>query len=495
MALFDPERKRIVIRVVYDGPGHAGKTTNLLRLSTSFAAWRRSDLVSPATIGERTQYFDWLEVDGGLLRSYPIRAQLLTVPGQRELSLRRKFVIERADVVVFVADSQPDGVAEARAFYSELCEQLASLPAPVPIIFQANKQDLPGAIKPPKLARMISEGLRKPDQIRGSVASNNDGVKQTLALALRFGSETVRKLWASEDPQAKAGEVGDADSTYAALEHHEAERARGRSTKLVPTLPSASLPSNQLWPPVSARVLLEQIEGKAMRRIPTPDRPERHIYEVDGWRLASGTDRLYDSHDEALAAMTRLARRKVALATWLPEPSAVVFAGKDPAGEVDPSGAGFWLWTLDPVLPSLADELGDPDPDRRREGLSCFAEIIVGAEALAESHKLLVDLDPAAFALQTGDRVRTRYLGERLEVGGELDSVAAIVEQAERFAKDEAAIEDFCEILCLGFHYAPVGGERRAALCEALAAAEVVSPAAARVCDSARRVLARPAHT
>lgn len=26
MALFDPERKRIVIRVVHDGPGHAGKT-------------------------------------------------------------------------------------------------------------------------------------------------------------------------------------------------------------------------------------------------------------------------------------------------------------------------------------------------------------------------------------------------------------------------------------------------------------------------------------
>ena len=63
MARFDPERKRIVIRVVYDGPGHAGKTTNLQRLSKSFASWRRSDLVSPNTLGERTQYFDWLEVD------------------------------------------------------------------------------------------------------------------------------------------------------------------------------------------------------------------------------------------------------------------------------------------------------------------------------------------------------------------------------------------------------------------------------------------------
>ncbi len=488
MALFDPERKRIVIRVVYDGPGHAGKTTNLQRLSTSFAAWRRSDLVSPATIGERTQYFDWLEVDGGLLRSYPIRAQLLTVPGQRELTLRRKFVIERADVVVFVADSQPEGVAEARSFYAELCEQLAGFPTPVPVVFQANKQDLPGALAPAKLARLICEDLRKPDQIKGSVASNNDGVKQTLSVALRLGSEAVRELWAREDPKAKAGEVGDAGSTFAALEHHEAERARGRSATLTPTLPSSETPSTQLWPAISGRALLAELDGEPLRRIPTPDRPGRHVYEAGGWRLTTGTDRLYDDPDAALAAMVKLTRRKVALAAWLPEPSVVALAD-------DPGGAGTWLWTLDPILPSVADELAHEDPDRRVEALARYAEILVGAEALAESSELLVELDPAAFALQAGDRLRTRYVGERLEVGDALDVVGPCVAIAERFAADDVALSDFTEILCLGLHYAPVDAARRAALHEAFGAAKVHSEGAQRLCASARTVLARPAHT
>jgi signal recognition particle receptor subunit beta len=487
MALFDPERKRIVIRVVYDGPGHAGKTTNLRRLSTSFAAWRRSELVSPATIGERTQYFDWLEVDGGLLRSYPIRAQLLTVPGQRELTLRRKFVIERADVVVFVADSQPSAVEEARSFYAELCEQLATFPAAVPIIFQANKQDLPGALKPPKLAAMVCQGLQAPEQILRSVARNDDGVKQTLAAALRIGSEAVRKLWANADPKSKAGEVGDAQSTFVELEHHEAERARGRTRAPMPTLPSPSLPSTRVWPPISGRALLGALEGRPVQRIPTPDRPERFVCEVDGWRLRTGSDWLFEDEASASAAMEVLAGRKVALAAWLPEPCAVATA-------VDPHGAGVWLWTVDPVLPSLADELGHADLDRRIEALARFAEVVVGAEALAETHELLVDLDPAAFVLQTGDRVRTRYVGERLDAGRDLDAVSPVVALAERFESDEPALADFVEILCLGFHYAPRDRERRAALREAFAEAELSSRGARRVRDAVKSVLARAAH-
>ncbi|MFO7565689.1 MAG: GTPase domain-containing protein [Enhygromyxa sp.] len=509
MALFDPERKRVVIRVVYDGPGHAGKTTNLQRLAASFAAWRRSDLVSPGTIGERTQYFDWLEVDGGLLRSYPIRAQLLTVPGQRELALRRRFVIERADVVVFVADSQPGGVEEAQSFYAELCEQLASLPSPVPIVFQANKQDLPGALKPATLAAAVCEGLPRPKQVVRSVASNNDGVKQTLAVALRIGSEAVRQLWAGVDPAKRSaaprgpalpetmvgevGEVGDPDSTLAALEHHEAERSRGRKATSVPTLPAASQASTRVWPPQSGRALLEQLEGKPVRRVPTPDRPERYVLELrqsgdsPPWRLLTGTDRFFDDEASALAAMELLASRKVALGAWLPEPCAIACA-------VDSSGGGAWLWTVDPVLWTLAEELEQRDEDRRRDALACYAEVIVGAEALAETHELLVELDPGVFGLQSGDRVRTRYLGERLEAGRDLDSIGPILATAERFAADESALAEYVEILCLGFHYAPQSAERRATLRERLAEAEPRSPGAARLCKALRMVLRQAAH-
>jgi signal recognition particle receptor subunit beta len=490
MALFDPERERIVIRVVYDGPGHAGKTTNLARLCRAFASWRRSEMVSPATLGERTQYFDWLEVDGGLLASYPIRAQLLTVPGQRELTLRRKFVIERADVVVFVADSQPDSVAESRAFYAELCEQLAAFPDEVPIILQANKQDLPGAIKPPALAKAISQGLRAPAHVFGSVATTDQGVKQTLTIALKLGSDLLRKRLAGSKVQSIAGAVGDAAGTFAALEHHEASLARERlGSTFEPPRPSSSLPNTHLWPGVTGRTLLRSLDDTDLRRVSDPDDLEQVVLEARGWRLSTGAARRFDTDEAGLAVLAQSTRRKVALAGWLPEPCAVAL-------QTDPAGTGAWLWTIDPILPSLADELEASEAGRRQQALARFAEVITGALAIAETRGLIVDLDPACFGVQAdeGDRDRTRYVGERLDWGGELPGVVDVVfGMVERFGSEPLAIAEFAETLCMGLRSVPIDGDRRVALQREFIAADPRSRAAARVRDTAVMALARPA--
>lgn len=490
MALFDPERERIVIRVVYDGPGHAGKTTNLARLCRAFASWRRSDMVSPATLGERTQYFDWLEVDGGLLASYPIRAQLLTVPGQRELALRRKFVIERADVVVFVADSQPDSVAESRSFYAELCEQLAGFPNEVPIVLQANKQDLPGAIKPPALAKAISQGLRAPTQVFGSVATSDQGVKQTLTVALKLGSDLLRKRLGANKIQSIAGSVGDAAGTFAALARHEAHTARERlGATLEPPRPTASLPTTHLWPPVTGRTLLTSLGGLELRRVSDPDDRDRVVLECPGWRFSTGSDRCFDGDDVGLHAMWQLTRRKVALAGWLPEPCAVAL-------QPDPAGTGHWLWTIDPVLPSLADELDASEAGRRQQALARFAEVITGALAIVETRGLIIDLDPACFGVQSdeGDRDRTRYIGERLDAGTALEGVVELVfGMVERFASEPLAIAEFAETLGLGLRHVPIDWDRRVALQQAFMAAAPQSRAAERLRDTAIVGLSRPA--
>jgi signal recognition particle receptor subunit beta len=489
MALFDPERERIVIRVVYDGPGHAGKTTNLARLCKAFASWRRSEMVSPATLGERTQYFDWLEVDGGLLNSYPIRAQLLTVPGQRELTLRRRFVIERADVVVFVADSQPESLPESRAFYAELCEQLAAFPEDVPIVLQANKQDLRGAIKPPALAKAISEGLRPPAQVIGSVAKTDQGVKQTLTVALKLGSDLLRKRLGANKVHSLAGVAGDAAGTFAALEHHEAAIARERlGARLEPTRPSASLPATHLWPPVTGRSLLGSLENVQLRRV-SGDDGDRVVLEGSGWRLTTAIDRRFDDEDAGLAVMGQSTRRKVALAGWLPEPCAVAL-------QADPAGTGHWLWTIDPVLPSLADELASSDAARRQQALARFAEVITGALALAETRDLIVDLDPACFGVQAdeGDRDRTRYIGERLDAGSTIPDVVEVVfAMVERFGQEQSAIAEFAETLCMGLRSVPIDWERRVALQRQFIVADPPTNAAARVRDHAVMALSRPA--
>jgi signal recognition particle receptor subunit beta len=490
MALFDPERKRIVIRVVYDGPGHAGKTTNLQRLCKSFQSWRRSELVSPNTLGERTQYFDWLEVDGGLLHGHPVRAQLLTVPGQTELRLRRQFVIERADVVVFVADSQAAAIPEARHFYAELCEQLSCFEQPVPIVFQANKQDVAGALRPEELARRVCEGQRKPAQVSGSVATTDRGVKQTLTTALRLASELLRDRWSSTDVRNQIGEVGDAATVYAALEHREAQIARGRPAQLRPTLPSPELPSTQIWPPISGRSVISQVYGRELRRRSDAAHPERMVLEVatdtGNWRIMGGTDRLFEDLDSAQTALLHLCRRMVALGSWLVEPIALAVAS-DGAGQV------AWLWSIQPLLPTLADALADADVEQRQAALLRFAEVAIGAEALAERSGVLVELDPANFAVQHDDRERTRYVGHVVEAGDAIDIVGPLFSLAQRFANDEIALADLTEVLCLGLHHVPADGERRASLRRSFAQAEIDALGPRRVRDAAMRILARPA--
>ncbi|MFV8756718.1 GTP-binding protein [Nannocystaceae bacterium ST9] len=490
MALFDPERERIVIRVVYDGPGHAGKTTNLARLCRAFASWRRSDLVSPNTLGERTQYFDWLEVDGGLLASYPIRAQLLTVPGQRELTLRRKFVIERADVVVFVADSQPDALAESRAFYAELCEQLAGFPDEVPIILQANKQDLPGAMKPQVLAKAISQGSRPPAQVFGTVATTDKGVKQTLTVALKLGSDLLRKRLGAQKVQSLRGEAGDVAGTFAALEHHEATLARERlGARLEPPRPSASLPATHLWPPITGRSLLHSLAEVPLTRSATPTDSDHVVLEGGGWRLTTRAELCFVGDDSGLLAMWQLTRRKVALAGWLPEPCAVAL-------QPDPAGTGLWLWSIDPILPSLADELAADDSGRRHRALARYAEVLGGALAIAETRGLLVDLDPAAFAVQAdeGDRDRTRYLGERIDAGDAIVGLPGLVfGMVERFRGEPMALAEFAETLCLGLQSVPIDWDRRVALQREFIAAEPASPDSARLRDAVVVVLGKPA--
>ncbi|EDM80412.1 probable gliding protein mglA [Plesiocystis pacifica SIR-1] len=507
MAVFDPERKRIVIRVVYDGPGHAGKTTNLRRLTKRYASWRRSDMLSPNTHGERTQFFDWLEVDGGLHRGFPLRAQLLTVPGQRELTLRRKFVIEKADVVVFVADSREAALPEAREFYAELCEQLASLPQPVPIVFQANKQDLPGALEPAKVAKRVCQGLTKPAKVQSSVATSEKGVKQTLAHALRLASSGLRQQWKGRDIKDQAGDaaaVGSAEATLAALTDHESARAAGKRGAPRPSLPSATIPSTHLWPLSSARAVLTQINGQAngqsngqpsgaveLARVSDPANVEELVLEGGGWRLATGRARHYASEEAGLAALQTLARRKIALASWLPEPSTLAL---QTAPEED--GGGAWLWAVEPRLPRLAETLRGYDADLRREALARFAEACVGAEALAEHHGLLVDLRPECFAVQEGDRARTRYVGDRLDAGDTVEGLARVLlSLADAHAKDEAAVADYCESLCLGFHHAPVDSTRRAALYGDIAEHEPSSAPGRRTQRALLAVLGRPAHT
>ena len=70
MAVYDSSIQKLVVRIVYDGPGTAGKTTNLQQLYGFFSDWRRGELHSTPNSEGRTQSLDWLQLDGGLVRGH-----------------------------------------------------------------------------------------------------------------------------------------------------------------------------------------------------------------------------------------------------------------------------------------------------------------------------------------------------------------------------------------------------------------------------------------
>src|SRR6185369_13762485 len=76
-------------------------------------------------------FFDFLPLDLGQISGFTTKFQLYTVPGQVYYQTTRKLVLQGADGVVFVADSQ-------RRQLEENIESLQDL--------QYNKQDLPSEL-------------------------------------------------------------------------------------------------------------------------------------------------------------------------------------------------------------------------------------------------------------------------------------------------------------------------------------------------------------
>lgn len=103
-------------------------------------------MISLATEGDRTLYFDFLPVHLGKVRDLDLRLQLYTVPGQVFYGATRRLVLEGADGVVFVADSQRDARERNQESLSDLRENLQRFGTPfeeLPCVIQYNKRDLP----------------------------------------------------------------------------------------------------------------------------------------------------------------------------------------------------------------------------------------------------------------------------------------------------------------------------------------------------------------
>jgi signal recognition particle receptor subunit beta len=149
MSLVNFAAREITCKIVYYGPGRSGKTTNLQYIFGRVPEPRRGRMVSLATHGDRTLFFDFLPLDLGNISGFQTRFQLYTVPGQSYYNATRRLVLQGADGVVFVADSQARRFEENLESLQNLHENLLGQGVDVrqvPVVFQYNKQDLPSEL-------------------------------------------------------------------------------------------------------------------------------------------------------------------------------------------------------------------------------------------------------------------------------------------------------------------------------------------------------------
>ncbi len=161
MPLVNYVAREITCKIVYYGPGRSGKTTNLRCIHEQLPAGRAGSMVSLATQGDRTLFFDFLPVDLGVVGGFTTRFQLYTVPGQSYYASTRTLVLQGADAVVFVADSRRRQLDENVESLRDLHEHLAEHgvdPRAIPLVMQYNKQDLPRelAADPLELAEALN---------------------------------------------------------------------------------------------------------------------------------------------------------------------------------------------------------------------------------------------------------------------------------------------------------------------------------------------------
>jgi mutual gliding-motility protein MglA len=180
MALINIAAQEIHCKIVYYGIGYCGKTTNLQYVHKSINPSARGDMLSIATETERTLFFDFLPLDLGSVHGFRTRFHLYTVPGQILYERTRLAVLNGADGIVFVVDSQAEKFEENVQSITELEMHLRRLGKDLgnfPFVIQWNKRDLPSALPLPVLDRYLN---RRRVPSFEAVAANGKGVYATL---------------------------------------------------------------------------------------------------------------------------------------------------------------------------------------------------------------------------------------------------------------------------------------------------------------------------
>jgi mutual gliding-motility protein MglA len=186
MVQINLEAREITLKIVYYGPALSGKTTNLQAVHQLMDASARGRLMILDTSDDRTLFFDLMPVFFRSRSGFTVKVKLFTVPGQVMHNSTRRIVLQGADGVAFVADSQKEMAQANNDSWRDMQQNLKLNgldPATLPIVIQFNKRDMPD-VRPDE--ELDEVGRRGREKVFKAVAIRGEGVLETLEGILRM---------------------------------------------------------------------------------------------------------------------------------------------------------------------------------------------------------------------------------------------------------------------------------------------------------------------
>lgn len=382
MPIVDKERGVLVVRVVYDGPPMSGKTTTLRALAKGLGV----AISSPEERDGRTLFFDWVEYVGGIFEGRKIRCQIVSVPGQKELSNRRRKLLEAADAVVMVADTRAAAIDDAYALLGDLLQWSRAQEPPVGVVIQANKRDAPDSVPRAQIHERFAQIA--PLALIDTVATTGEGVREAFVFAVRLALDRVRTLASARRLREGSPDVDGAAELLNSLKPlsvaplafasaNDGDPPRTREPPVDPVaiefehlvpgartngsfapadhdngtervfVPDPLMPGGFIWPPVDGRMLLHEVAQLVRTPVLTPCGDWWAAGE--GWRFHSAASSLFQSADSGRQELIEWARLHVANVHRLSPGRTVILA--------DAGGGRFRLWQLVRVSHALRDRL------------------------------------------------------------------------------------------------------------------------------------------
>jgi signal recognition particle receptor subunit beta len=189
MAQLSADGTALTITVVVFGPSRSGKSA-MLRSVHQRVGGARGSVTAPGT--EQFVPLDWLPLDLGVIGGRHATVLLYAVPGLTAYDTTRRMVLNGADGVIFLADSQAirldENVEALRILRDHLAARDDEAASNVPIVFVYTKRDLPDELLVPR--EVLDNALRvggsptfAGDVLRGTGV--REALQATLTLVLR----------------------------------------------------------------------------------------------------------------------------------------------------------------------------------------------------------------------------------------------------------------------------------------------------------------------